>query len=504
MVVTNRIVGDARRSFQQHVLMVAAMLTAVGLQGTLAAADTSPANIVLIIADDISWNDLGCYGHPTLKTPHLDALAQQGIRFTNAYLTTSSCSPSRCSLITGRYPHNTGAPELHTDLPEDQVRFPQLLQDAGYYTVISGKQHMGSYATRAFDVRSGGRGPGREEDWVEQLRERSMDQPFFCWFASTDAHRGWTIDETAPEYEPQDVVVPPYLIDDEATRRDLTGYYHEVSRFDTYVGRIVEELKRQDVFDQTLLICIADNGRPFPRCKTRLYDSGIKTPMIVTWPERIDEPAVCDSLVSTIDIAATCLDVAELEPDPRIQGVSFLPVLDDPAARVREVVFAEHNWHVYQNHERMVRFGDWLYIRNNFPGQANLCKEAYIGGAGESLLAAHRRGDVTPAQQMVFRRPCPPEELFRVSSDPQQLTNLANDSRYAEQLELARRLLAEWTRATGDDVPENPTPDRDARPGGAKPPRFRRGAFPGAAHEATQINAPGPLRPFSRAESPSR
>lgn len=457
-----------------------------------ARGDERP-NIVLIIVDDISWNDLGCYGHPTLRTPHLDALAAQGMRFTQAYLTTSSCSPSRCSIITGRYPHNTGAPELHTDLPEGQVLFPKLLKEAGYYTVLSGKHHMGDYASTAFAEISPGKGPGREEDWVEILKNRPKGKPFFCWFASTDAHRRWQLDDAAPKYDPEDVVVPPYLIDDLATREDLTGYYHEVSRTDAYVGRVVAELKRQRIFDNTLVWYISDNGRPLPRCKTRLYDSGIKTPMIVSWPRQL-RPAVTDSLVSAIDIAPTCLEVGGGEQDPRMQGVSMLPLLKNPRATVREVAFAEHNWHVYRNHERMVRFGDYLYIRNNFPEQANLCREAFIGGAGESLFAAHRAGELKPVQQMVFRKPCPAEELFHVPSDPHQLNDLADAAEHAEALACARHLLAEWTEATGDDVPNNPRPDRRARtPDGEKPGNFRRGDFPGAAHQATTIDNPGPV-----------
>ena len=93
-------------------------------------------NIVFFIADDVSQDDFGCYGHPVIKTPHIDSLSANGMRFDNAYLTTSSCSPSRCSIITGRYPHNTGAPELHVRLPQQQVRFPELLREAGYYTVL--------------------------------------------------------------------------------------------------------------------------------------------------------------------------------------------------------------------------------------------------------------------------------------------------------------------------------------------------------------------------------
>ena len=99
-------------------------------------------NIVFIIADDVSWEDIGCYGNPVVKTPVIDRLAAEGIRFDNAYLTASSCSPSRTSIISGRYPHNTGAAELHTPLPENQVPFPLLLKESGYYTLQAGKTHF--------------------------------------------------------------------------------------------------------------------------------------------------------------------------------------------------------------------------------------------------------------------------------------------------------------------------------------------------------------------------
>jgi len=461
-------------------------------------AETSPAdkrpNVVFVIADDVSFDDLACYGHPTMKTPHLDSMAAAGMRFTNAYLTISSCSPSRCSIISGRYPHNTGACELHTSLPEGQVLFPKLLMDAGYYTVLSGKNHMGKYASTAFNKISGGKGPGREGDWVSILQDRPKDKPFFCWFASTDAHRNWAFDDTTHRYKPADVVVPPYLVDGEKTRQDLCGYYHEVTRIDYYIGQITAELKTQGVLDNTVIIFMADNGRPFPRCKTRLYDSGIKTPFIVRWPARV-KPAVTPSFVSAIDVAATVLDVAGVKKDKRIQGVSFAPVLADPKASTRDVVFAEHNWHVYQNHERMVRTGDWLYIRNNVPGQANLCVEGIRWGAGEDLWNAHAAGKLTKHQQQVVQDAPPAEELYRVSKDGHQLTNVAANPEYAKTLNTMRKLLTQWTDQTGDTVPKDPTPDRDARPG--KPKRKGRWSHreqPGKARNAQEITHPGPLR----------
>ena len=176
-------------------------------------AQAERPNIIFFIADDVSQEDFGCYGHPSIKTPSVDALAAGGMRFDNAYLTTSSCSPSRCSIITGRYPHNTGAPELHVKLPDSQVRFPELLRKAGYYTVLSGKNHMFSSKDRAFDKITRGGGPGSEADWVEHVQNRPMDKPFFFRFASSDAHRSWQVSKDAPSYENDEIVVPPYLVD---------------------------------------------------------------------------------------------------------------------------------------------------------------------------------------------------------------------------------------------------------------------------------------------------
>jgi arylsulfatase len=455
------------------------------------AKDGRP-NFVFILADDVSWNDLGCYGNTGIKTPHFDRVARDGLRFENAYMVTSSCSPSRCSMITGRYPHNHGAPELHTELPLDQVTFPQLLRDAGYHTVLSGKNHMGD-VRRAFDVISRGKGPGKEEDWVEQLRDRPKDKPFFCWFASVDAHRDWQFNEDAPRYAPEDVTVPPYLYDGPKTREDFTGYYHEISRLDHYVGAVCAELERQEVLDNTYLVFCADNGRPFPRCKTRLYDSGIKTPMIVYAPGRV-RAEVASGLVSSIDLAPTFLELAGVTIPETVQGVSFTALLQNPAATSRDMLFAEHNWHVFQAHERMVRQGDWAYIRNAWPERQNLCIESTAEyPAGEELWAAEARGDLQPHQRDIFTVPRAAEELYDLAADPKQMSNLAGDPAHAETLNRLRRLLDQWTEETGDTVQEHPTGDREDIHGN-KNPEFKVNEFPGAARKATRVNHSGPVR----------
>lgn len=449
-------------------------------------------NFIFFITDDVGWNDLGCYGNEFVKTPHLDAMAERGLRFTNAYLTISSCSPSRCSIISSRYPHNTGAPELHTSLPNDQFRFPKALRDAGYYTVLSGKNHIAKL-TESFDTISKGKGPGKSDDWVSLLAERPKDKPFFAWFGSTDAHRDWQIDEVNPVYDPEEIEVPPFLYDGPKTRQDLADYYHEVSRTDTTMGQLIAELERQGIEENTYVIYMTDNGRPFPRCKTRLYDSGIKTPFLMACPGKI-EPAVVDSLISSIDVGPTILELAGVEIDERAQGVSFVPLLEDPTTTVREVAFAEQNWHVFQAHQRMVRTGDFLYIRNAFPEKLAVSMESDpTFPAGEELWEKHAAGELNEQQQDIFRQPRPTEELYQVSDDPYQMNNLASQEEFSDTVSSMRALLDDWTETTGDTVPANPTPDRQTVEG-KKFPGHRHQEFPGAAREATKINAKGPIR----------
>ncbi len=350
------------------------------------AMATEKPHMLLIIADDVSWDDLGCYGNPFARTPNIDSLARTGRRFDQAYLTASSCSPSRSSIITGRYPHNNGkASELHQPIAAHLPWFPQLLRDAGYYTAIVGKHHMTVdepkthtlTAAQPFELIESGKAPGNSGGhayWRKTLQDRPKDKPFFGWFAAMDAHRDWEADKEwdetkyGPKHQIDQVVVPPFLVDDEATRKDLASYYNEITRFDFFVGQVVEELKSQQIFDNTLLFILADNGRPFPRAKTRLHDSGMKSYLIAHWPKVIDSPGrSTSSLVSTIDLAPTYLEAAGVKPPESFQGISLMPVLKSSDATVRRHAFSEHNWHDFEAHGRAVRSEGYLYIRNKRP-----------------------------------------------------------------------------------------------------------------------------------------
>ncbi len=475
-------------------------------------------NFVFMIADDVSWNDFGCYGNPYIRTPNIDKLAKKGVCFTNAYLTAASCSPSRCSIITGRYPHNNGpAAELHGPLPHHLALFPKLLKESGYYTAHAGKWHIGSNkayvtadmpAVEAFDISGGGLNTdvltaAEYERMLQRLKDRPKDKPFFMWFAPHDAHRSFDADHIDNPHKPEEVVVPPYLADTPETRKDLTSHYNEVSRFDFNVGRIMEELERQSVADNTIFMVMSDNGRPFPRCKTRVYDSGMKTPMVVHWPAGISKAgSVCNSLVNVIDIAPTFLGLAGLTAAKTMQGRSFATLLKNPDAPFRNYSFSEHNWHDSQAHCRQVRWKRYMYIRNAWPDMPMLESWDTIWGtpSGRDLISLRNEGKLTSAQSPLFKLPQPAEQLYDCVKDPHQINDLAENTRYANIVKKLRAIMDQWTQETGDTVPEDPMRNWfDTEAADKKKqyiPTADFGKFrtaPGIERNAQFINVPGPF-----------
>ncbi|UDQ99490.1 sulfatase-like hydrolase/transferase [Lentisphaerae bacterium WC36] len=349
---------------------------------------------------------------------------------------------------------------------------------------------------RAFNFISGGKGPGLQENWVSILAKRPKEKPFFMWLASSDAHHPFTIRKGQGKiYDPDEIDVPPYLYNGPLTRQDMAKYYHEVSRADYYMGKLLAELERQNISDNTYVIFCADNGQPFPRAKTRMYDSGSKSPLIIWSPKKV-KPAVSDSMVSLIDIGPTVLNLAGIEKADSMFGVSLKPVLKNRKKSVRDFVFVEHNWHVLPAHERMVRFGDWLYIKNSWSFEPLGCREILPlkdeFPTAYELNQMRKKRKLKPEQLDVYLQKRPTEEFFYVKKDEHQFKNLVNQKECGHILNYARAVLNLWTTETKDSVPDL----RYRSPMKAIGYRGHVGDFekPGDATKAWTVNNPGPIR----------
>ena len=306
-------------------------------------------------------------------------------------------------------------------------------------------------------------GPGGEERWEELIREIPPFKPYFLWMASFDAHRDWGDNPFAGSTDTSKIHVPPYMIRDSGTVRDFANYYDEITRFDDYVRRSVELLRERRLLNNTIIMIMADNGRPFPRDKTRLYDSGIKTPFILWAPEHILQyrGIETDALVSVIDIAPSISHWSHTGPLSSYQGISFAHLLETPGDAHRRYVFAEHNWHDYTAHERMVRSEDFLLIENAFPeNPMSGATDIHNSPAFASLVNALKAETLDSAKITHFQAPRPGVELYDIKNDPDQLHNLALDAEYLGRLEQLQQVLNSWKRETGDNIPASPTKDK--------------------------------------------
>ena len=411
-------------------------------------------NILFAIADDWSWPHAGITGDRVVKTPTFDRIAREGVLFNNAFVTAPSCTPSRGSILTGQWHWRLEeGGNLWGTLPVKFAVYPDLLEQAGYYVGFTRK----------------GWGPGRYEpggrtrnpagpqykNFEQFLKARPEGKPFCFWFGSNDPHRPYEWQAGVRSgMRIEDVQVPPYLPDSEIVRTDICDYYWEVQRFDREVGELLKILEEKGELDNTLVVITGDNGLPFPRCKSNLYDSGTHVPLAVRRPVDIKGSRVVEDFISLSDLAPTFLEAAGLKPTADMTGKSFMGILTsgksgqvDPK---RDKVFTGKERHAYVRKDglgypmRAIRTRDFLYIRNfkpdrwpaGDPDTSDFRDPAQpygdIDGSPTKTYMMERRDDpkVRKLFELAFEKR-PTEELYDLEKDPAQLNNVAEKAEYA-------------------------------------------------------------------------
>jgi len=435
---------------------VKSTLAAAG-SGVLAApADVfaqrvSRPNILIFVADDAGAKDFGCYGNTTIKTPNIDRLAEKGVVADNAMLTTSQCSPSRISILTGLYPHATGAEDLGMPMPPDKRTIPYYLKHQGYFSGHMQKRHEGPYSDAQFDWYNEGL------DRFDAFLDASGERPFFLWVAFEDPHRPYAAEGILEEpHDPNDLKLPPYLADTQATREERAKYYDEIARLDSVIGRFMKMLQNRGMQHDTLVVFISDNGAPFPREKGTLYDTGVRTPLIFHWPGVVPTNSRNRNLISIIDLAPTLLSFAGVAVPSQMQGRDITEGVLDPDLALRDAAFSERNWHDCDEHMRSVRTPGYRLIVNAYISLP-FCTPGDVSKS-PSWRALYRRKDeedaLRPMQARLFQTPRPKIEFYELQSDPWELNNLAGNSDYDEPIMKHYALLSDWMRTTNDFSPE--------------------------------------------------
>ncbi|MGM9507663.1 sulfatase family protein [Larkinella sp. GY13] len=452
--------------------------------------DSRP-NIVVIVADDHGREAVGCYGNPVIKTPHIDRLAAEGTRFTNAFCTTASCSPSRSVLLTGLHNHANGMYGLehreHHFSSFDTVRtLPVLLEKAGYRTARIGKFHVAPERTYHFqqvlkgggvnDPVSIGRSPVSMADLCYSLFSESNEKPFFLYFATDDPHRSNAVSVGGspvfksdqanrfgnrpggyPQvhdvfYQPFQVQVPPYLPDTRASRMELAQYYESISRLDQGVERLVALLKETGQYDNTLIVYLSDNGAPFPGSKTTLYEPGMKLPLIVKLPKPQKPGFVQDAMVSWVDLTPTLLDFAgALSDTVYSQGRSFKAIVEQEKVTGWDEVYASHSLHEVTMYYpmRVLRERRYKLIFNlahalPFPMALDLYHSFTWQDVRKTGRTLYGKRTVTAYLNR------PRFELYDLQTDPDEVRNLANDPKHRATLKRMQEKLKRFQQQTKD------------------------------------------------------
>lgn len=450
-----------------HLRRLALLLAAFAM----GSASLARPNLVLITADDLGLQ-LGCYGDEGVQTPHIDRLAAEGTLFENGYVTQASCSPSRASMLTGLYPHQNGmlglahrGYELHRGVP----LLPNLLREAGYFTMALGKVHVNPDEWLDWDARHRGVQDTTIPSVVERETARLLDEaeqagrPFFFLYSLFDPHRIRNERDNARFFDQREGVPSDPLTSDAAPifpafgnvdtpeiRREIRGYYNSVMRVDHLVGLLRAALEARGLWENTLILFVGDHGPPFSRGKTTIYEFGAKIPFLARGPG-VEAGHRRTELVSTIDLLPTFLAAAGGEVPSGLPGERLQPLLADERTAWRDYLATEFNAHAPNAFapQRAIRGERFKLIRNYLPGRS----KPGLGVDGCALRAA--LGD--PAWQddvahELFRplREAPAFELYDLQVDPLETNNLYLDINYVEKFAELRRELEAWQVATAD------------------------------------------------------
>ena len=434
-----------------HTLSTVAV--AIFLAASLGQAEAvKQPNILIVIADDLNKDSVGIYGNKDVKTPNIDRLASQGMRFNLAYTSTAMCAPTRQQMYTGLYPVRSGAYPNHSKVKPGTKSLVHYLKALGYRVGLSGKRHFGPPSSFPFEQVS------RKVDAkaIHEFVARDEKQPFCLLVTSNSPHVPWSAGD-ASQYDPGKLTIPPYWVDTPEMRESLTRYYAEITDLDQEVGECMKILRETKQEDNTAMIFTTEQGAQYPGCKWTCYENGLNVGFIVRWSGQVKPGSVSDAMIHYVDVAPTLVEMAGGEAIKGLDGRTFLGVLRGKTKRHNSVTYGVHTQMNAIGSPptgyavRSIRAGKWKYIMNL--NHKVTFKNALTQNDKENYWASWVRTAKTDtkAARLVKRylnRPA--EELYDLSKDPHELNNLAGREKQAKVKARLKQQLQDWMTSQGD------------------------------------------------------
>jgi arylsulfatase A-like enzyme len=420
--------------------------------GVLSAAKMP--NFVVFISDDHGMLDSEPYGAAGVRTPNMTRLAEEGMKFTHAFVASPACGPSRTALLTGLWPARNGAERNHMPKRPEVPSLPTALRALGYEVAAFGKVAHNDWA-KFYDFNSAV-GPNvgitSTADVAKFLASRDSSKPLCLFVGTRHPHVPWS---TNDGYDPASLKLPPSHVDTTVTREMRAKYLTDVTKADKLLGEL-RALAQKHVCGDKVFVYTGDNGAQWPFGKWDLYDAGIRVPFILAWPGRVKPASTSDAMVCWPDLLPTFIELAGGKVPAGLDGKSFAGILRGAATTHRDRVFTtqsgDGDFNVYPI--RSLRTRDWKYILNLHPEfQHHTHVSRAAGNDGftywSSWLAEAR---TNPAAANTVKRFAerPAEELYDLNADPFELRNLAADPKQAERLTSMRTELRAWMKEQGD------------------------------------------------------
>ena len=440
----------------------------------ISAQEASP-NILLITLDDMNWDSPGVYGGiiPDL-TPHIDGLAEEGVLFENAYVQAPNCSPSRVVIQTGLYPHQTGMRGFYY-VKDNFNTLPEILKENGYFTGVLNKPADTSISPdfdQYWDERTSIQGAqkrssSRYSDLLNGFLKKAnkKGKPFYCVVNVADPHKPFFNDPSSikkgfDEFEPtkiyseEDIEIPGYLPNNPRIKKDVLNYFNSVKRGDDCIGEIINALKKSKFSENTIVILLSDHGAPFPFAKSSVYQNGVKTPLIVTFPSKFEPTVEKNSMVSSIDIAPTILEMTGNTVPDEMVGQSFYSVLTKNEEKVGKYVFAQfaENAGGTPRPSRTVITESYGYIFNPWATGSFVFKSAASSHATYKAMAKISKFNKEVNKRFNHWKYRAIEEFYDYENDPNALNNLIDNPDYQKIIEELRAVLFNHMKSTDDYV----------------------------------------------------